>query len=119
MIAELALRFAVGGALVSLFAATGEAFKPKTFAGLFGAAPSVAIATLTLAYFKETKQYVAVESGSMLIGCVALLVYSATCVAATKWQRLPVWLGAGFAWTTWAAVAFASWGTARAIGVVP
>jgi hypothetical protein len=111
---ELALRFAVGGIIVSLFAVAGEMFEPKTFAGIFGAAPSVAIVTLTLAYLKEDKTYVAVESGSMVIGCVALLVYSAAAVATTK--RLPVWLGAVLAWGVWGAIAFAGWEVLRVRG---
>jgi hypothetical protein len=40
---ELAFRFIVGGLVVSLFAVLGDVFKPKSFAGLFGAAPSVAM----------------------------------------------------------------------------
>ena len=39
---EIILRFILGGAIVSAFAAMGDMLKPKSFAGLFGAAPSVA-----------------------------------------------------------------------------
>jgi hypothetical protein len=119
MIAELATRFAIGGLVVSLFAVAGEMFQPKTFAGLFGAAPSVAIATLTLAYVHEGRAYVAISARSMLIGCVALLVYSAACVATTKRVGMPVWLGAGLGWVAWAAIGFASWAAATATGVLP
>jgi hypothetical protein len=35
--------FFVGGVVVSLFAILGNPLKPKSFAGLFGAAPSVAL----------------------------------------------------------------------------
>ncbi len=45
---EIILRFLIGGAVVSAFALLGDLFKPKSFAGLFGAAPSVALATLGL-----------------------------------------------------------------------
>jgi hypothetical protein len=113
VIGELALRFVLGGILVSLFAAAGEMFTPKTFAGLFGAAPSVAIATLAIAYVGRDAAYVAVESGSMMVGCVALCVYSAACVAITKRREIPVWLGASLAWAAWAAVAFGLWGLLR------
>ena len=44
--AELVIRFLVGGLVVSLFAVLGEVFRPKSFAGLFGAAPSIALATI-------------------------------------------------------------------------
>ena len=45
---QLVFRFIIGGFIVSLFAALGEVLKPKSFAGLFGAAPSMALATLSL-----------------------------------------------------------------------
>jgi hypothetical protein len=44
------LRFAAGGLIVSAFAVLGDVLRPKSFAGLFGAAPSVALATLSLAF---------------------------------------------------------------------
>jgi len=44
---DLILRFLVGGAVVSFFAMVGDTLKPKSFAGLFAAAPSVALATRT------------------------------------------------------------------------
>jgi tetrahydromethanopterin S-methyltransferase subunit C len=46
--AQLVFRFLVGGLIVSLFAALADVLKPKSFAGLFGAAPSVGLATLAL-----------------------------------------------------------------------
>ena len=49
---EYVIRFLVGGLVVSLFAVAGDVLRPKSFAGLFGAAPSVALATLTLAFWK-------------------------------------------------------------------
>jgi hypothetical protein len=45
---QILIRFFVGGAVVSAFAILGDLLKPKSFAGLFGAAPSVALATLGL-----------------------------------------------------------------------
>ena len=41
----------VGGIVVSVFAMLGDMLRPKSFAGLFGAAPSVALATLCIAFF--------------------------------------------------------------------
>ena len=46
---DILLRFLVGGIAVSAFAALGDALRPRTFAGLFGAAPSIALATILLA----------------------------------------------------------------------
>jgi hypothetical protein len=41
-VSELILRFLIGGTVVSLFAVLGDVFRPKSFAGLFDCAPSVA-----------------------------------------------------------------------------
>jgi hypothetical protein len=46
---EYVLRFLIGGSIVSLFAVFGDVLRPKSAAGLLGAAPSVALATLGLA----------------------------------------------------------------------
>jgi len=69
---DLIIRFVVGGLVVSAFAVLGSLFKPASFAGLFGAAPSVALATVTLAVLKNGREYAAVESRSMLAGAIAL-----------------------------------------------
>jgi hypothetical protein len=45
---EYGLRFLAGGIAVSVFAALSDVLRPKSFAGLFGAAPSIALATLLL-----------------------------------------------------------------------
>jgi hypothetical protein len=45
---------------------------------LFGAAPSIALATLALTVMKEGKQYAAIEGRSMILGAVALFAYSLT-----------------------------------------
>ncbi len=70
------VRFLIGGPVVSAFAALGGVFKPSSFAGLFGAAPSVALATLALAVSKDGKMYASTECRSMMVGAIALGVYS-------------------------------------------
>ena len=72
---DILIRFFIGGAVVSAFAVIGDLFKPKTFAGLFGAAPSVALATLGLTVISHGKLYAAIESRSMLLGSIALFFY--------------------------------------------
>lgn len=47
------VRFLVGGVVVLAFAMLGEMLRPKSFAGLFGAAPSVALATLGIAVHRH------------------------------------------------------------------
>jgi uncharacterized membrane protein (GlpM family) len=72
-------RFLIGGLVVSLFAALGDTLKPKSFAGLFSAAPSVALATLGLTALENGKAYAAVESRSMIAGAAAFFLYSIVC----------------------------------------
>jgi Protein of unknown function (DUF3147) len=106
MLGELGLRFLLGGAIVSLFAGVAAAFQPKRFAGIFAAAPSVALVTLALAYLEHGGWYVATEGRSLSAGAVALFAYSSACVELTRRSRVPVGLGAALAWTVWLAVAF-------------
>ena len=73
---EYVVRFFVGGAVVSAFAMLGDALQPKSFAGLFGAAPSVALATLGIAVYQHGTNYAALQSFSMMAGAIALAVYS-------------------------------------------
>lgn len=73
---EILIRFFVGGVVVSAFSIIGGLFKPTSFAGLFSAAPSVALATLGLAITQQGAGYAAIECRSMLIGAVALGIYS-------------------------------------------
>ena len=106
---EVAVRFFLGGAIVSAFSILGELFKPKTFAGIFGAAPSVALATLALAFHTHGAPFVAVETRSMLLGAVAFVGYSAASMVIVRRETVPVWLGAGLSWAVWFAIAFGLW----------
>ena len=73
---EYVVRFLLGGAVVSAFAMLGDVLRPKSFAGLFGAAPSVALATLGIAVYRHGAGYAAVQGYSMMAGAIALGVYS-------------------------------------------
>lgn len=77
---EWLIRFLVGGAMVSVFALAGDILRPKGFAGLFSAAPSVALATLGLTATREGPVYAALEARSMVLGALALIIYAAGCV---------------------------------------
>lgn len=70
-------RFLIGGLAVCAFAALGEVMRPKTFAGLFGAAPSIALATLGLTVAEHGRAYAASEARSMLLGALVFCVYAA------------------------------------------
>lgn len=104
---QIFIRFLVGGAVVSLFALIADVLKPKSFAGLFGAAPSVALATLSLTIATEGAAYAAVEARSMMAGAAAFFFY-ASCVSWVlmryRMKALPVTV---LAMPVWFAVAFA------------
>jgi uncharacterized protein DUF3147 len=69
-------RFVVGGAAVCFFSALGDILKPKSFAGLLGAAPSVALATLSLTLVKDGHAYAQLEARSMVLGGLAFFFYA-------------------------------------------
>jgi hypothetical protein len=73
---EAIARFVIGGVFVSVFAILGDILRPKSFAGLFGAAPSVAIATLLLTIHQQGASYAAVEAHSMIGGAIAFCAYA-------------------------------------------
>jgi uncharacterized membrane protein (GlpM family) len=77
---ELLFRFLVGGALACAFACISDVFKPQSFAGLFGAAPSIALATLALTINRDGRDYAAIEAHSMMAGSLAFFAY-AYCVS--------------------------------------
>ena len=74
---EMIFRFVVGGTAVCFFSALGDILKPKSFAGLLGAAPSVALATLSLTLLADGKNYAQIEARSMVLGGFAFFVYAA------------------------------------------
>lgn len=106
---DIFLRFLIGGAMVALFSFIGCLFSPKSFAGLFGAAPSVALATLFLTVHHSGVQYAAIETRSMIGGGIAFLLY-AFCVALMLRTKKVSALSATLAsMTVWFASAFMLW----------
>jgi hypothetical protein len=73
----LFIRFLIGGMVVMLFALLGDVLRPKSFAGLFGAAPSIALATIFLTIHQNGEAYAAMECRSMMLGAVAFSIYAA------------------------------------------
>jgi len=104
---EYILRFLIGGAVVSSFAVLAEVFRPKSFGGLFSAAPSIALATLGITLVEHGRAFAATEARSMMLGAAAFFCYA----AAASWllmrgktraltatvALLPVWFGVSFA----------------------
>jgi uncharacterized membrane protein (GlpM family) len=109
MITSLIIRFFVGGAIVSLFAVAGELFKPKTFAGIFGAAPSVAIASLMLLAAQEGPERTALQGYAMAWGALALFAYSVTLTLLMRHLELRAWLEAVAEWSVWLLLALGGW----------
>jgi len=107
---DIVIRFLVGGVFVSAFALMGSVLKPKSFAGLFGAAPSVALGSLALTISKEGTTYAATETRSMIAGAVALLVYCASVIFLLKRTRCHTLAATLLAVVIWFGVAFAIWG---------
>jgi hypothetical protein len=103
---EYLIRFLIGGIVVSSFAVLGEIFRPKSFAGLFGAAPSIALATFGLTIAEQGKAYAAIEARSMVFGAVAFFVYAcATSFILMRYKPhaltttvalMPIWFGVSF-----------------------
>lgn len=85
---QIIIRFLAGGAIVSAFSLIADLFRPKSFAGLFGGAPSVALATLLLTISKDGRDYAAVEARSMALGAAAFVVCA--CVMARLFLRRKV-----------------------------
>ncbi|HVN29990.1 MAG TPA: DUF3147 family protein [Candidatus Binataceae bacterium] len=73
---EIVLRFLIGGLIVSAFSLLGDLFEPKSFAGIFGAAPSVALATLALTISSKGRDYAATELRSTVLGATAFFFYA-------------------------------------------
>jgi hypothetical protein len=106
---EWLLRFVIGGTVVLLFSIAGDIIRPKSLAGIFGAAPSVALATLMLTVRYHGVPYAATEACSMLIGAAALAVYAWVCGVALWRHGEPVAVLLLAAISIWMAVALAGW----------
>jgi len=102
---EYFLRFLAGGLVVSLFAVLGDVLRPKSFAGLFGAAPSVALATLGLAYWKHGGDYVSLEARSMQIGALSFGLYCFVVLQLMMRRKWSAATAAGVALSVWLVLA--------------
>jgi Protein of unknown function (DUF3147) len=106
---ELVIRFFLGGAVVSAFSILADLLKPKSFAGLFGAAPSVALATIGLAIFQYGPAYAADESRSMILGALAFGIYAVLVSRLLLRHKLPVLPVAAGALVVWLGTALGLW----------
>ena len=98
-LALLAIRVVAGGLLVVAFAMLGDMLKPKMFAGLFGAAPSVATASLLVSGLAMGASKDMHYATGMIAGAVGLVVYSVAAAFAVK--HLGAVPGSVVAWVAW------------------
>lgn len=104
---ELVWRFLLGGAIVSAFSLLGDLLRPKRFAGLFSAAPSVAIASLSMTVVHHDSVIAAIEARSMIFGSVGFILYVwavRRLLASGKWPSVTVSLAALTIWAVTACV---------------
>jgi uncharacterized membrane protein (GlpM family) len=106
-IVVVAVKAAAGGTLVVLFALLGEVLKPKWLAGLFSAAPSVAIASLTVTVVSKGDLEASRAAHGMMFGAVAFVVFAS--VARPLLQRVNAVVASLIACLAWAAAAAAGY----------
>lgn len=109
MLKELVIRVLVGGTIVSSFALLSDLLQPKRFAGLFGAAPSIALATLSLTIITEGKLYAAQEARSMAAGAIAFFVYALAVMQVLFRLKTPPLVATCALLVGWFGVAFSMW----------
>ena len=106
---EYVIRFLLGGAVVSAFAMLGDVLRPKSFAGLFGAAPSVALATLGIAVVKHGAGYASTQSSSMIAGALALTLYGVVVCHLLMRARMRALSATAVGTAIWLVAAFGLW----------
>ena len=95
----LAVRVLAGGALVVTFAMVSDMLKPKMFAGLFAAAPSVASVSLLVNGIAMGPAKDQMSAVGMIAGALGLVVYSLA--AALLVKHLKAVVGSALAWVAW------------------
>lgn len=76
-IVVIAIKAVAGGSLVVVLSLLGEVLRPKWFAGLFSAAPSVAIASLTVTLVDKGAGVASQAALGMVCGAVGFVVFAA------------------------------------------
>lgn len=99
----LALKGLAGGTLVVAFALIGAVVRPKRFAGLFSAAPSVAIASLLITTYSKGTEAGSLSARSMIVGAVAMII--AVLLGLPLLERLSALITASFIAGFWAIAA--------------
>lgn len=92
-----------GGALVLLFSLLGGALRPKWFAGLFSAAPSIAIASLTVTVIGKGDYDAGQSALGMMFGAAGFVVFALLAVPLLRRMRAAA--ASALACLAWAVVA--------------
>lgn len=88
-----------------VFALLAQGLTPKRFAGLFGAAPAVALAGLTIVILDKGAHDAHQNTVGMLAGSAGMVAYAATVVPLLRRMRAPRAAAAGLgAWFLVAAI---------------
>ena len=102
-ILNIAIKTVIGGLAVVGFSLVAESAKPKRFAGLFAAAPSVALVSLAITAFQKGGQGTAAYARGMLIGSAGMVAYGL--VSLFLVERLHALAGSIISWLAWFIVA--------------
>jgi len=103
----IALKAAAGGGLVVAFALLSDVLQPKSFSGLFSAAPSIAMTSLLITAVASGHWKAADAAGGMIAGGVGMVGYCIT--ASVLLGRFGSVAGSALAWLVWLAVAAATY----------
>lgn len=99
----LAIKGLAGGGLVVAFALFSEGLAPKRFAGLFGAAPAVALSGLAIALLDKGAHEAHQNAAGMIAGGAGMVAYAAAVVPLLRRRRAPI--AAALALPAWFVVA--------------
>ncbi|MGZ4692180.1 MAG: DUF3147 family protein [Acidimicrobiales bacterium] len=99
----LLLKALNGGLIVTLFAVVGQVAQPKRFAGIFSAAPTIALANLTVVVLTVGTTDLRTYAIGMTVGAAGFLAYALGCQRLLdRFGSLP---GSAASFVLWFAVA--------------
>jgi uncharacterized membrane protein (GlpM family) len=104
---DVVFKALVGGLFVVLSALAAETVTPKRLAGVFAAAPSVALGSLIVTVGTKGHHDAAAAGQGMIVGAVAFTFYSLCAVPALG--RLGAKAGSAAALVAWGAAAALGW----------
>lgn len=105
----LALKGVAGGLLVVAFALVSEGLSPKRFAGLFSAAPAVAITGLAIVLLDKGAHEAHQNAAGMIAGSAGMIVYAAAAIPLLRRARA----------SSAAVIALSAWVAAAALVALP